>query len=358
MIPVSRYIRRLNRWAWAGAVVGVAALIWVLRDFDPGAFLKVIAGADVGPLAALPAVILLEQLLRAAKWRQILYPLRSVRTGRLFGAIMVGYLSNFVVPVRVSPLVRAWLIARLEDMRVSTVLATIALDRLIDGLIFVGLAATVLAFATFPDEEGKVAFGLAWGTGGSLALLAGLAAGLLALRRALRRGFSLPPRLLMPLPPRLGQALGSFAHLFAEGIVLPRQHWRRAVVIMASLTMKVLATLHLALAGLAFGVMLAPLDYLFLMVFLGFLVILAGTLRLVGGFTAGAVFVLGGFGVGPEPALAMALVVQAATVATVAAAGAGALWFQGMSLGELRAASVAAGKTAPPPGSEANDDPG
>lgn len=349
--------RGRKRWAWLGAAAGVAALLWVLRDFEPGAFLAVIAGADAVPLLALPVVILLEQVLRAAKWQQILRPLQPVRVWRLFGAIMVGYLSNFVVPVRVSPLVRAWLVARLENMRVSTLLATIAIDRLIDGVVFVGLAATVVAFAVFPDEESKVELGLAWGTAGSLALLAGLAAGLVALRRTLGRGKGLPRRLLDPLPARLGQALGSFVHLFAEGIVLPRERWRRAAVVVASLAMKVLATLHFALAGLAFGVVLAPVDYLFLMVFLGFLMILAGTLRLVGGFTAGAVYALGGLGVGPEAALAMALVVQGATVVTVAATGAGALWLQGMSLGELRAASADVQSTTPSQASKENDDP-
>ena len=80
------------------------------------------------------------------------------------------------------------------------------------------------------------------------------------------------------------------------------------------------------------GVALTPEGYLFVMVFLGFLVILAGTLRIVGGFTAGAVFVLEGLGVEVEKALAMTLIVQAATLSTVALCGAAALWAQGLTL--------------------------
>ena len=116
--------RRRKLWLWFGWLVGLLALLWVLRDFDLEQLQSVLATADYRFLLPLPFLIAFEQLIRALKWRQFLYVLRPVGVWRLFGAIMVGYLSNLVAPVRVSPLVRAWLIARLEDMRMGTVLAS------------------------------------------------------------------------------------------------------------------------------------------------------------------------------------------------------------------------------------------
>jgi hypothetical protein len=142
---------------------------------------------------------------------------------------------------------------------------------------------------------------------------------------------------LRRLPDRLARPVDAFAVLFAEGIVLPRESWRRAMIVAASIAMKAMAALHFMVAGLAFGVLLAPMQYVFIMVFLGFLIILAGMVHIVGGFTVGAVFVLGGFGVGVETALAMAVIVQAASFLTLAATGALALWAEGVSLSEVRA---------------------
>jgi hypothetical protein len=71
-------------------------------------------------------------------------------------------------------------------------------------------------------------------------------------------------------------------------------------------------------------------------VFLGFVVILTHFARLAGGFIVAAVFALGLFGVEPEPALAMTLVVQVSSLATVAATGAFALWRHGLVLDDLR----------------------
>ena len=72
------------------------------------------------------------------------------------------------------------------------------------------------------------------------------------------------------------------------------------------------------------------------MVFLGFLVIVGHFARVVGGFTIGAVFALGLFGVHEEEALAMSLIVQASNLLSVACVGAFALWLQGVALADLR----------------------
>ncbi|MCZ6608021.1 MAG: lysylphosphatidylglycerol synthase transmembrane domain-containing protein [Alphaproteobacteria bacterium] len=135
-------VTNVKVWRWVGVAAGLLLLAWVLRDFDLSRFRRAVAAAHIWPLFLLPVATVAEQLLRALKWRQMLYPLRPVRVWRLFGAIMAGYLANLAAPVRVSPFVRAWLIARLEGLSASTVLATVALDRLIDGLVFVGFTAT------------------------------------------------------------------------------------------------------------------------------------------------------------------------------------------------------------------------
>ncbi len=332
---MSRIATRLNmrKWRWLGAAAGLVLLAWVLRDLDPARFLAIIAKADIWPLLLLPAATVGEQLLRAFKWRQMLYPLRPVGTWRLFGAIMAGYLANLAAPVRVSPLVRAWLIARLEALRTSTLLATVALDRLIDGIVFVAFTALALELIRFPDAGGAIREGLRWGALGSLVVFSGSIAVLVAFSwRRRNRAPARRPRLIGWLPRRWRDPVGDFVRHFIDGVVWPAEAWRGAAIVATSIAIKIVAISYFLWAGLSFGVVLTPEGYLFLMVFLGFLVILAGTLRIVGGFTAGAVFVLEGLGVEVEIALAMTLIVQAATLSTVAISGAAALWAQGMTL--------------------------
>ena len=322
---------------WLGALAGAALLAWVLRNFDWSRFVEALSAAHWWLFVVLPAANLVQVLLRAEKWRHMLHPLATVGRLRLFAAIMGGHFADMIAPLRFGLLVRAWLIARLEDMRTGSLLATVAMDRTIDGFVFTGFAAVALMWWRFPGQAAGVRDGLFIGAGVSVAALIAVAAIFLALRRgALRRLSAAFPALTLPfLPDRWRGAVGRFADAFVDGIVWPAEYWRVAMVIGTSVLIKLVAVGYFVWAGLAFEVVLHPADYLFLMVFLGFLLFVSGMLKIVGGFTAGAVFALELLGIEVETGLAMTLIVQISSHITVAVAGVVALWAQGVSVGAL-----------------------
>ncbi|MBA3516899.1 MAG: flippase-like domain-containing protein, partial [Rhizobiales bacterium] len=329
--------RNRRRWLpWIGGLLGIAALAWVLRGFDLDRFLAILAGADARFVALVPLAIMGEQFVRAWKWRQLLSPLRPIGTLYLFGTIMAGYLLAILVPFGFGTIARSWLVARRETLKLPSVLATVALDRLTDGIVFACLAPVALLSVVFPDPTGGIRAGLIWGSAGSFALFAVALLALVGYRRgALSPGGRLA-RLLGRLPTRLGEPTRRLAASFAEGIVWPSQAWRGIGIVAASVAIKLIAATHFLWAGLAFGVVIEPGQYLFLIVFLGFLIILGHFARVAGSFIIGAVFALGLFGVEEEQALAMVLIVEAANLLSIAAIGALSLWWQGVELGELR----------------------
>jgi hypothetical protein len=299
---------------------------------------QVVAQADIRFLLLVPLAIAAEQLVRAWKWRQLLHVIRPIGTLRLFGAIMAGYLANILIPLGVSPFVRSWLIARLEALRMSAVLATVAIDRLVDGVVFTGFVAVALIFAVFPDPTGDIRLGLTVGGVGSLAVFVLLLFGLAHFKARATRPDGWTMRLINRLPARVRGSVGRFAESFAEGVVWPREAWRSGGIVLASVVIKVIAVTHFLWAGLAFGVVLRPADYVLLIVLLGFLIILTRLARIPGGFFFGAIFALGElFGVAEEEALAMVLTVQFSTLLCITGIGAFALWREGVAFGDLRA---------------------
>ena len=325
-------------WSIGGAITGLVALAWVFWRVEYDRVLEVIDQANAAFVLMVPLAIALEQLVRAWKWRQLLYAIRPVGTLRLFGAIMAGYFANLLVPLGISPFVRSWLVARLEALKMSAVLATAAIDRLVDGLIFTGFVAVALAFAVFPDPSGTIHLGLIVGGVGSFALFTCL---LVALARYKRR-VSLPDawltRIADRLPVRFAEPVKRVMRSFAEGVVWPREAWRGAGIVLASIVIKLIAITHFLWAGLAFGLVLNALDYVFLVVFLGFLIILSRLARIPGGFLVGAIFALDLLGVPDEQALVMVLLVQFSSLLATASIGAFALWRSGIALDELRLA--------------------
>lgn len=332
--------RPATRWVLPifGAGLALAALFWLYRDLDLRLFLAELAGARTGWLVVLAAAILAEQLLRAWKWRQILYGLKPIPTGRLFGAILAGYGAATLIPLGISPLVRAWLIARLEGLRLASVLVTAAIERFIDGVVFALIVGIVVLAGELPSAEGELRSGLAAVGALNLVVFAGLLALLFKGRGALLGGASWAGRLLDWLAAKGGARLAGLRQAIAEGIVWPRQRARQLGIVAASVAMKAVAATHFLWSGLAVGVLLGALDYLFLLVFAGFAMVLARFVRIPGGFVVGSGFALWLLGVNDEQALAMVMFSSVLTIVLMVGIGLVVLWRSGVVIGSLRGA--------------------
>ncbi len=326
-----------RRWLpWLGAFLGAAALAWALRQFDLDRFRATIVNADPRFILILPIVIVAEQVVRGWKWHQFLWHLRPVSTLYLFGAIMSGYLLAMLVPFGFGTVARSWLVARREGLDLTAVLATVALDRVTDGVVFVCLIPVALLLVAFPDPGG-IRSGFIWGGIGTAMFFVLVLLGLIWYRRQALQPATWLTLLVDRLPARLAAPVRRLAASFAEGINWPQGFWRGGAIILAGIAIKLLAATQFFWAGLAFGVVLQPAEYLFVMLFIGFLVILGHFARIAGSFIVGALFVLSLLGVPKEQALPMALIVEVSNLLSVAGIGALALWVQGIALSQLRA---------------------
>lgn len=332
----------VTRWAIPilGAGLAVGALFWLYGDLDFGRFVAELATARPQWLLALGGTILGEQLIRGWKWRQILYDLKPISAWRLFGAILAGYGVGILVPLGVSPLVRSWLIARLEGLRMACVLVTAAIERLIDGVIFALIVGIVAVAGQIPSVDGNLRTGFAVAGVANLALFAGLLWLLYKGREPLGRADTRIGRFVDWLAAKGGGRFSGLRAALAEGIVWPRERRRQYGIVAAGFAMKAVAATHFLWAGLAVGVMLGFFDYLFLLVFAGFALVLARFIRVPGGFVIGAGYAMKLLGVADEQALAMIMFNNVLSILLMVGVGFIVLWRSGIaprSLGRIRA---------------------
>ncbi len=332
-----RIFRLVLRWLIPamGAALAIGVLFWLYRDLDFDRFIAGLATAEPGWLLALAATILAEQLLRGWKWRQILYDLKPISSWRLFGAILAGYGVGTLIPLGVSPIIRSWLIARLENLRLASVLVTAAIERFIDGVVFAAIVGVVALAGQIPNVEGGLRTGLAVAGVLNLMLFGALLWLLFSARGSLDRRDAPVSRALDWLASKGGGRLAGIRPAIAEGILWPHARWRQWGVIAASLGMKAIAASHFLWAGLAIGVVLRPFDYLFLLVFAGFAMVLARFIRVPGGFVIGAGFALNILGVADEAALAMILFNNTFSILLMVGIGLMVFWRSGVKLKTL-----------------------
>ena len=315
-----------------GCVIALALIFWLYGSLDFGVFLVGLRGAEPFWIVVLAATILLEQQLNGWKWRQILYDVKPIASLRLTGALLAGYGVNVLVPLGISPLVRAWLVARLEGLKMATVLTTTIIARFIDGVVFALFAGVVAAAGKVPQIESNLELGFSVAGALNIALFGGLLWAMFRFRTLFAREGPLICRLFDWAAARLRADGPGLRGALCDGVVWPRAQLRRLTVILAAVAAKLIAATHFVWAGLAVGVLLGPWDYLFLMVFAGFIMVLGRFVRIPGSFVFGAGFALQLLGVPDETALLMILFNYMMSIILVVGIGLIVLWQSGIDI--------------------------
>ena len=104
-------------------------------------------------------------VIAAFRWRLLLSGVAGLRVRDTFAFILIGYLANTVLPLRLGDLARASLIGRKKELGISRALGSIAIERLMDVLMLVALALALMRVLEIPAPiqaglTGMVAAGL------------------------------------------------------------------------------------------------------------------------------------------------------------------------------------------------------
>jgi hypothetical protein len=336
--PVAGMNQILIRWGppVAGGAIALALVFWLYRDLDFRRFMDGLGEARIGWIAILVSTILLEQLLNGWKWRQILHDVKPVGTLRLTGALLAGYGANVLVPLGISPLVRSWLIARMEDLKMGTVLTTTIIARFIDGVVFALFAGLVAMAGKLPQIAGNLELGLAVAGALNFALFGALLWAMFRFRALFAREGPLICRLFDWVAKWFRANGAALRGSLCDGVVWPQSRWHRLNVLVGAVAAKLVSATHYVWAGLAVGVVLAPFDYLFLMVFAGFSLVLSRFVRVPGGFVIGSALAFDLLGVPEEQALLMILFNWMLSIILVVGFGLVVLWQSGIDIRRAR----------------------
>jgi uncharacterized protein (TIRG00374 family) len=209
---------RRSRWrdprVWIGIAITALTLWLALRGIDPKALARDLARANL-PLVfglSVPAYVL-SVWLRAVRWRYLTDAIAPLPTAPLFRATAVGFLANNVFPLRMGELVRAWALARDQRLDVAPIVGTIVLERVLDGIVVVGMALVI--FGVRGSRSGDtLAVGVPLLAGALLPLGAVVLMRFAPERAAALAGF-VSRRLL---PGRVGASLEELVRRMAEGL--------------------------------------------------------------------------------------------------------------------------------------------
>jgi len=140
--------RPVRPWRVARMVLGIALaagfLALAFRDIEWEQLARVAQGANLGVLLGSLLVGSVNLGVRALRWHVLLSPGRPGSFLETFWVVTVGYLGNSVLPMRAGDLGRSYLMGRRSGMGGSFALATTAAERVFDAIFLVVLGGLAL----------------------------------------------------------------------------------------------------------------------------------------------------------------------------------------------------------------------
>jgi len=139
--------RKIPSWApqALGYTISVACLMWVLHGYPLNELMPAIRSLDWRWVTVAVLTDLAVYVVHGWRWNTLLEPVARLGLWRTVQSIYIGLFANEVLPLRVGELIRCYLLAHWNGLRLSLGLASAAVERLIDG--FWMLAAFLITAA-------------------------------------------------------------------------------------------------------------------------------------------------------------------------------------------------------------------
>ncbi len=327
-----------------GAAVS-AVFLWIAtREVSIAEVWRIMRSAEPVWLALVAAVSLLSLHARAQRWRMLFAHLQPVPVGALFASQALGFAANAVLPLRAGEAVKAYSIARKQQLPFSTTFATVVLERVLDMVTVGAMLAVAISLVPIPDSAGPQVTAAVRLLGAVAALVTTLILALILFQGPF---LSCLDRITDPLPTSVGGPLRAIAHSFADGLHALTDLRQLLWLLLASVYVWATLAAPFALAavamdlGSAYGAPLFRLTIVATTLVAVFVMIPAAP-GFVGTFQAGCIVALGIFGVPKGEALGYSLLIHALTFAPSTLIGLWVLASEGLKLGDVASAKAGA----------------
>ena len=126
-----------------GIAVASVATYFAVKDVSGEQLLAALAAADYRLVVPALIVAFGGYVARAWRWQLLIAPVKRVPFATVFPVLVIGFAWNVLVPLRIGELVRAHVLGLREQISRSTLLATVVVERVLDGVAIMALLGLV-----------------------------------------------------------------------------------------------------------------------------------------------------------------------------------------------------------------------
>ena len=323
---------------WIGLLISAVFLYLAFRGQDFDEIWRALRQANYWYVIPAVALYFVGVYLRAFRWAWVLRGVNRLSTRFLFSVVVIGYMANNVLPLRAGELVRSYVLSTRTGMRKTSILATIAVERLFDGLTMLVFILVASIFIGLTDQLEAVTL-IAAGLFGALIVMLLILTTSTAREVLIRRGLPILPVVVRERAERMLESV------FAGLSVLRRKNDLVAVAGLSFVAWLFEASMYLLIA-IGFGLEIGVAAILLVTAVANLATLIPSSPGYVGPFEAGVLLPLvGAIGIQREIALSYAIVVHAALYLPITLWGLGYWWRESLSWRDIQRLSADEGQS-------------
>jgi uncharacterized protein (TIRG00374 family) len=311
-------------------------MVFLLNKIDFSSLGAALRSADYRYVFLAVCATFLSYFLRAVRWRYLLISEKSIPLSSLYPATIIGYMANNLLPARLGEFVRAYTLAKKEQLATPAVFASLVIDRLFDG--FTVLLLLLLTLFTLRLPSGMEDAALALRGGGMLMffLYCGVVLFLYLLKRQTMQTLAAVGYILKPFPNRLSDHIIPLLGSFIRGIRLSSRGRHIVAIIATSAGIWLMCLLSIDMTLRSFNVHLPVAASMFILIMLVFAVMVPASPGFIGTYHYACYKGLTVFNIPETTSVSVALVMHGTGFFPVIIAGFYYLWKNKLSLKELQ----------------------
>ncbi len=286
-------------------------------------------------ILAVSAMAIMSMFLRAWRWRILLKPVKDIAYNTVFTFTMIGFMANNVLPAHAGDFARPYLLGLKENISGFSALATVLIERLLDGVGLIIIFLIVLPIAPLPASIKMSGLGI----GAALFALIALLMLLSSENGRLRNGLI---ALVEKAPDRFRASLSKKLQMFLFGLTIFRN--RKNLLPLLGISVFVWAhlalTIFMILKGYPLAAEVGAMDMgiasVVTIVMLAFVIVLPSSPGYLGITQVAFIFALGYFGVAESDAVGASIIFNLTQYIPITIGGIVYFFKEGLSFKQLR----------------------
>ena len=302
---------------------------------DIGSFWSSLMRVSWLTIIAVSAMAVMSMFLRAWRWRILLRPVKDISYSTVFTYTMIGFMSNNILPAHAGDFLKPYLLGLKENVSGFATLATVLVERVLDGVGLIIIFLLVLPFAPLPQslQLGGLAIGAV------LFLLIGLMIILSSEKSRLRK---ILLQIVEKLPNRIRKNVAEKVQMFLFGLTVfqNRAQIFKLLLISAFVWAHLAATIFMILKGYPMGLDIPGWELaiasVITIVVLAFVIVLPSSPGYVGITQIAFIFSLGYFGIPEADAVGASVIFNLTQYIPITVLGIIFFFKEGLSFRQIR----------------------